>query len=54
MPFIRDSSLPPGTERVLYRVAAHRFGRFGYPGYVAVGLASEGMTVCEENPRLVV
>ncbi|MEQ8844001.1 MAG: hypothetical protein RIB58_04025 [Phycisphaerales bacterium] len=53
MPFIRDASLPPGTKRVLYRVAAHRFGRFGYPGYVAVSLSPEGgCASCEESPRL--
>lgn len=54
MPFIRDASLPPGTQRVLYRVAAHRFGRFGYPGYVAVSLSPDGQSaLCEENPKLV-
>lgn len=54
MPFIRDSSLPPKTKRVLYRVTAHRFGRFGLPGYVAVGLSEDGsFTTIEENPSLV-
>ncbi|MFI4894240.1 MAG: hypothetical protein ACIAS6_01000 [Phycisphaerales bacterium JB060] len=54
MPFIRDASLPPNTKRVLYRVTAHRFGRFGLPGYVAVGFSEDGTTtVCEENPTLV-
>lgn len=54
MPFIRDASLPPNTRRVLYRVTAHRFGRFGLPGYVAVSMSEDGtMTVCEENPSLV-
>jgi hypothetical protein len=54
MPFIRDSSLPPKTKRVLYRVTAHRFGRFGLPGYVAVGLSEDGSyTTIEENPTLV-
>lgn len=54
MPFIRDSSLPPKTKRVLYRVTAHRFGRFGLPGFVAVSFSEDGTTtLCEENPSLV-
>lgn len=55
MPFIRDAGLPPGTKRVLYRVAAHRFGRFGYPGFVAVNFSPDGQIVaCEENPPLAI